>query len=276
MSRSRIRSAADRGLRSTVKVVAGAADLVRRPTAGVVILLYHRVGAGTGSSVDLPAAMFEEQMAALAATAHVISLGDALDALKGEADGPRVAVTFDDGTPDLVDVALPILVQHRIPATWYLATSFIDEQRPFDVGAPLTWSAVRDACSTGFVSIGSHTHRHRLLDRAPEAEVVDELDRSIGSIGDNIGTAPFDFAYPKALLGSASAQRAVQSRFRSAALAGTRANVAGRTDLYRLARSPIQIYDGRVWFDKKVAGGMSFEHTMREVVNRLRYAKAST
>jgi peptidoglycan/xylan/chitin deacetylase (PgdA/CDA1 family) len=276
MSRSRIRSAADRGLRSAVKVVAGAADVIRRPDTGVVILLYHRVGAGTDSSVDLPAAMFDEQMAALAATAHVVSLGDALDALKRELDGARVAITFDDGTADLVDIALPILVRHEIPATWYLATSFIDEQRPFEAGAPLTWSAVRDACSTGLVAIGSHTHRHRLLDRAPEEEVVDELDRSIGSIGDNVGTAPLDFAYPKALLGSASAQRAVQSRFRSAALGGTRANVAGNTDVYRLARSPIQVNDRRAWFDRKVAGGMSFEHSMREVVNRFRYAKAST
>jgi peptidoglycan/xylan/chitin deacetylase (PgdA/CDA1 family) len=220
--------------------------------------------------------MFDEQMATLAASAHVVSLGGALDALKDEPDGASVAVTFDDGTADLVDVALPILVQHRIPATWYLATSFIDEQRPFDSGPPLTWSAVGEACSTGLVSIGSHTHRHRLLDRAPAAEVVDELDRSIGSIGDNVGAAPLDFAYPKALLGSDSAQKAVQSRFRSAALGGTRANVAGNTDVYRLARSPIQVHDGRLWFDRKVAGGMSFEHTMREVVNRLRYAKAST
>jgi peptidoglycan/xylan/chitin deacetylase (PgdA/CDA1 family) len=276
MSRSRIRSAADRGLRTTVKVVAGAADLVRRPATGVVILLYHRVGGGTTSSVDLPAEMFDDQMAALAATAKVVSLGEALGELQRVPDGARVAVTFDDGTADLVDVALPILVRYQIPATWYLATSFIDEQHPFESGPPLTWSAVRDACSTGLVSIGSHTHRHLLLDRAPEAEVVDELDRSIGSIGDNLGAAPLDFAYPKALLGSAAAQRAVQSRFRSAALAGTRANVAGNTDLYQLARSPIQINDGRVWFDRKVAGGMSFEHTMRNVVNRLRYAKAST
>ena len=126
------------------------------------------------------------------------------------------------------------------------------------------------------LEVGSHTHRHRLLDRAPEADVVDELDRSIGSIGDNLGAAPSDFAYPKALLGSTAAQTAVRGRFRSAALAGTRANVARQTDVYRLARSPIQINDGRVWFERKVAGGMSFEHTLREVMNRLRYARAST
>ncbi len=249
---------------------------MRRPAEGAVILLYHRVGAGTASSVDLPAATFDEQMAALANTGRVVTLADALAVLNGEQRGPCIAVTFDDGTADLVETALPIMVRHGVPATWYLATSFIDEQKPFDSGPPLTWSAVRDACSTGLVSIGSHTHRHRLLDRAPEAEVADELDRSIASIADNVGDAPVDFAYPKALCGSPAAEALVRDRFRSAALAGTRANVVGATDLHRLARSPIQVNDGRVWFERKVAGGMTFEHTVRELLNRMRYAKAST
>jgi peptidoglycan/xylan/chitin deacetylase (PgdA/CDA1 family) len=249
---------------------------VRRPAEGVVILLYHRVGAGTPSSVDLPAPMFDRQMAALARTGRVVHLADALAVLNGERSGPCIAVTFDDGTADLVDVALPILVRHGIPATWYLATSFIDDQKPFDSGPPLTWSAVRDACSTGLVSIGSHTHTHRLLDRASDADVADELDRSITSIADNVGAPALDFAYPKALCGSPTAETLVQSRFRSAALAGTRANVVRETDVYRLARSPIQVNDGRVWFERKVAGGMTFEHNLRELLNRLRYAKAST
>jgi peptidoglycan/xylan/chitin deacetylase (PgdA/CDA1 family) len=215
-------------------------------------------------------------MAVLADAGNGVALDEALDALDGNHNGPLVAVTFDDGTADLVERALPILVRHKVPATWYLATSFIDEGQSFGAADPLSWSAVRDACATGLVSIGSHTHTHRLLDRAPVADVVDELDRSIGSIGDNLGEAPTDFAYPKALLGSVAAQAEVRTRFRSAALAGTRANVAGSTDLYRLARSPIQVEDGRRWFSRKLAGGMAFENSLREVANRVRYAKAST
>jgi peptidoglycan/xylan/chitin deacetylase (PgdA/CDA1 family) len=268
---------ADRALRTAVKITAGIADVVRRPAAGVVILLYHRVGAGSSSSVDLPVELFDEQMASLAGSHDVVSLDEALRVLRGERVGPCVAVTFDDGTSDLVDLALPVLVRHRIPATWYLATSFIDEQRPFTgTGKPLSWAAVRDACSTGLVSVGSHTHRHLLLDRASAAQVHDELTRSITSIGDNTGTAPLDFAYPKALLGSGAAQAAVREHFRSAALAGTRANVVGATDPHRLARSPIQVNDGRVWFERKVAGGMAVEATVRELMNRRRYARATT
>ena len=51
-----------------MKVVAEAADVLRRPRAGLVILLYHRVGAGTPVSVDLPLDRFDDQMAELAAS----------------------------------------------------------------------------------------------------------------------------------------------------------------------------------------------------------------
>lgn len=277
MSAERLTHGAERALRSAVKAGAGLADLVRRPAAGVVILLYHRVGARSHTSVDLPTALFEEQMAALAGGHEVVSLDNALRTLRGERVGPCVAVTFDDGTSDLVELALPILVRHQIPSTWYVATEFVDEQRPFaDDGTPLTWAALRDATSTGLVSVGSHTHRHRLLDRATEAEIDDELTRSIALIADNLGQPPLDFAYPKALAGSPAAERAVREHFRSAALAGTRANVVGRTDPYRLARSPIQVSDRRRWFDRKVGGGMGLEDDLRRLVNRRRYVGAAT
>jgi hypothetical protein len=84
------------------------------------------------------------------------------------------------------------------------------------------------------------------------------------------------FAYPKSLPPSAGADRAVRARFRSAALAGTRPNRYGRTDPYRLARSPIQAGDEMRWFRAKVAGGMAFEDDVRRALNRWRYSGAET
>ena len=69
-------------------------------------------------------------------------------------------------------------------------------------GRPVSWSALRDACATGLVDVGSHTHTHRLLDRIAAADAADELDRSIDLIGDRLGRAALDFAYPKAVPGS--------------------------------------------------------------------------
>jgi peptidoglycan/xylan/chitin deacetylase (PgdA/CDA1 family) len=263
-----------------VKASSAALDVVRGPAPGVVVLIYHRVGSGSGLEVDLSVAAFDAQMAWLAASGHVVTLATALEVLHADASHRTetlVVVTFDDGTADFAEHALPVLEHYRIPVTLYAATAFIDEGIPFpEDGRPCSWSALRDAAATGLVDVGSHTHRHRLLDRLPAAEVDDELDRSIALIGEHLGRPPVDFAYPKALLGSPVAQRAVQARFRSAAIAGTRPNPYARTDPYRLTRSPVQVSDGHRWFVRKAAGGMAFEDTLRRGLNRRRYSTATS
>ena len=47
-------------------------------------------------------------------------------------------------------------------------------------------------------------------------------------------------------------------------------------DPYRLARSPVQYSDGMRWFRHKAAGGLGLEDTLRRVLNRGRYATATT
>jgi peptidoglycan/xylan/chitin deacetylase (PgdA/CDA1 family) len=189
---------------------------------------------------------------------------------------PLVAVSFDDGTADFAEVALPILEREGIPVTLYVATDFLESGRPFpDDGKPLSWAALRDAHATGLVTVGSHTHTHALLDRLPVAEIDSELSRSTRLIADRIGAPAEHFAYPKAVMGSSAADAAVRARFASAAVAGCRANVPGRTDRFRLARSPVQRSDGMRWFERKVHGGMGFEDTLRSRLNRRRYADAT-
>lgn len=264
--------------RTAIKAAAAAVDTVHRPPAGLVVLIYHRVGRRTAVEVDLPAARFAEQLAFLAAETKVVTLSDGLARLqRADDDRPLVAVTFDDGTGDFADVAVPLLVEHRVPATLYVATEFLETGRSFpDDGVPLSWPALRDTVSTGLVDVGSHTHGHALLDRLAPARIDAELDRSIELIGSRIGVRASHFAYPKAVMGSAAADAAVRSRFDSAAVAGTRVNRYGATDPYRLARSPVQLSDGMRWFRRKAAGGMTFEDTLRRALNRKRYAGATT
>ena len=270
-----VRSAAS----AAVKATAATADRVRRPPRGVVFLIYHRVGGGTGSTVDLPPGLFDEQMAWLASRRMAVTIDEALVALtRTEAPAPDpVVVTFDDGTADLVDVALPILCAHRVPAVFYLATDFIERARPFPQDAtPLSWAAVRDAVSTGLVTVGSHTDTHALLDRIEPAAAAGELDRSCALIEERAGVAALDFAYPKAVVGSPAVEALVRRRFRSAALGGSRPNPYGTTDHHRLARSAVQRSDGMRYFERKAGGGMALEDRLRRTINRLRYASAST
>ena len=168
-------------VRQTLKWSAVTADRVRRPPRGVVILIFHRVGARTRLDVDMPVAQFEAQIQELAATGRVRRLDEALDALA--LDTPPAAdpivVTFDDGTADFADLALPILARYSVPATLYVATQFVDEGREFPAeGKPLSWAALRDVHASGIVTVGSHTHSHALLDRVAPDVITAELDRA--------------------------------------------------------------------------------------------------
>ncbi|MFP5578645.1 MAG: polysaccharide deacetylase family protein [Acidimicrobiia bacterium] len=254
-------------------------DRLRPAAAGITILIYHRVGARTPVSVDLPTSLFDEQMAFLAERCRPVSLTDAAELLEaGEApadDRPHVVVTFDDGTADFVDEALPVLERHGVPATYYLATDFIDRQLPFpDDGVALTWDAAKEIVASGLVDIGSHTHTHALLDRIPAGDAAHELDRSIAMVESHLGVTPIHFAYPKALLGSPQNEHEVRKRFRTATIGRTRPNPWTGSDLHRLTRSPIQTSDGMEFFERKVRGGMRLENDVRDLVNRWRYRDA--
>lgn len=262
-----------------LKATAAAADHLRPRRRGVTVLIYHRVGSGSGTQVDLPLALFEQQMDVLAASRRVVSLDAALHALASPVALPvdPVVVTFDDGTADYVDTALPVMRERGIASTLYVATGHVEEGLAFPHGGrPLSWAGLREALSTGLVTIGSHTHGHVLLDRVDGPTAADELDRSSDLLGERLEVVVDHFAYPKALVGSAAAQREVRSRFRSAALAGCRPNPYGRTDPHRLARSPIQVADGMRFFARKLDGGMALEDTLRQIVNRRRYAHATS
>lgn len=268
-----------RQVRSALKPLAAAADRVRRPPDGLTILIYHRVGAGSGSEVDLDPSRFRAQMQELASSGRAVTLDDGLGYLAGRDIGIErpVAVTFDDGTPDVVEHALPVLEELAIPMTLYLATRYVDEAIPFwdDDDPVLTWSALRDVVRSPLLTVGSHTHSHALLDRLEPHRIDDELDVSIRLIEDHLGVTPTHFAYPKALPPNEAAAIAVRARFSSAALAGTHANPVG-TDPFALARSPIQRSDRMRWFRHKMDGGLGLEDRLRSRLNRRRYVEAVT
>lgn len=267
-----------RQVAAAVKSASAAKDRLAPPKPGVTVLIYHRVGGRTTVPVDLPTPLFREQMEAISDRA--ITLDEALERLAGPPPDPGtpnpVVVTFDDGTADVVEEALPVLVDTKVPALLYVATDFVERGIDFpDDGAITSWSALADGASTGYLQLGSHTHTHALLDRLDDALVADELDRSIELIGERTGATARHFAYPKALSGSPRADELVRDRFASAAIAGTHANRYRATDPWKLARSPIQVSDGMRWFEAKAAGGMGLEDDLRRTVNRVRYRGAT-
>ena len=87
------------GVKSFVKRTAATVDRVIPPPPGVTILIYHRVGGGSDSEVDLPTDEFERQLEHLAEHHRVISLDEAVDELSaGSINGWSAAPVGDAPT----------------------------------------------------------------------------------------------------------------------------------------------------------------------------------
>ena len=264
-------------LASLAKAAARRVDRLVPASPGVTVLIFHRVGGGSDSAVDLPTSAFEAHLEHLVQHHRVLTLDHAVDALASGRDERGVVITFDDGTADFVDHALPLLQRFDVPATLYLATSFVESGTAFPWGAPpVSWSGLADAVSTGLVTVGSHTHAHRLMRGVSSEVATHEVRRSVDLIGERLGVAAQHFAYPKAVPGSRAAEQVVRTHFRSAALAGNGANRAGRVDLHRLRRVPVQRSDDAAMFAVQAAGGLRVEGAARALATRVRYRGSVT
>lgn len=97
------------------------------------ILMYHSIPAAHESEwIDpcncMTADDFEKQVAFLANSRYVVSIKQLTQQLEcGEPIRKgTVAITFDDGYLNNLTVAAPILAKYNLPATLYLATSYIE------------------------------------------------------------------------------------------------------------------------------------------------------
>jgi peptidoglycan/xylan/chitin deacetylase (PgdA/CDA1 family) len=106
------------------------------PMPTLSIITYHHIADRDPgyrfdpNAADATPVQFRRQMEMLARHGTPIGVDDLLRAIEG---GPfpknPVMVTFDDGYRSCHDVALPILQQVGVPATFFIATSFITERR---------------------------------------------------------------------------------------------------------------------------------------------------
>src|SRR5438876_5084025 len=94
----------------------------------LTILMFHRVH---GQRDDLfpnamHAAIFHERMLWIRSWFNVLPLDEAVTALrKGTLPARALAITFDDGYADNCTMALPILRQLGLHATFFICTAFL-------------------------------------------------------------------------------------------------------------------------------------------------------
>lgn len=140
-------------------------DRVSHPAGAALnlpILLYH--GLSTNDrSVNLHAARFEDQMAALDRAGYTpLTFGDLADILDGRrsAPGRPVLITFDDARRDALELADPSLARHSMKATMFVPTGRIQPDHPFFAD----WDRLRQYHATGRWDLQNHGHHaHDLI-----------------------------------------------------------------------------------------------------------------
>jgi peptidoglycan/xylan/chitin deacetylase (PgdA/CDA1 family) len=99
------------------------------PRARLSVLIFHRVLAVPDPLFpDLPdARQFDRICSWLGDWFNVVRLDEGARRLRdGTLPERALAITFDDGYADNHDVALPLLVKRGFPATFFIATGFVD------------------------------------------------------------------------------------------------------------------------------------------------------
>lgn len=103
--------------------------------ARLSILIYHRVLPRPDALLpgDPDAALFRTQMQLLRRYFNPLSLSEAVSRLQAGTLPARAAcVTFDDGYADNYTEALPILREAGVPATFFIATGYLNGGRMFN------------------------------------------------------------------------------------------------------------------------------------------------
>ena len=101
--------------------------------SGVLVLNYHRVGNGDESPFDrglwsADAEAFAEQIQFCKSQLDVITPDD-IPRVLAHGRGRYALITFDDGYRDNYETAFPILKAEGVPATFFVATGFVDVPR---------------------------------------------------------------------------------------------------------------------------------------------------
>lgn len=173
----------------------------KEATTTIPILVYHHVRSGTllsrsgdyspANNFNVDPAIFSSQMKMIRKEKYTPLTVDELIFAKKNNLLPEkpIVITLDDGWRSQYDSAFPILLQYKIPATFYIYTDVI--------GAPLfmNWKQLQTLVDN-HMEIGGHTTHHAHLTKIAEESFYNELVYSKKILEKHLNIEVHNLAYP--------------------------------------------------------------------------------
>jgi len=158
-------------------------ELCKRPFNRCMVLAYHSISEPLFNPWGnaLTETHFAEQLDMLSRNFEVVDLAMIMQCYrKGGLPAKSVAITFDDGYANNLYRALPLLEKYEMPATFFLTTGYLNQQREF------WWDELeqiilhpRKLPEQLVIDIGSQTYCWRVGDgiHFPQAEIQESQNR---------------------------------------------------------------------------------------------------
>jgi peptidoglycan/xylan/chitin deacetylase (PgdA/CDA1 family) len=215
------------------------------------VYYYHRVGPfrdGALLKMNVAPETFREHMSVLARRANPVPLDTLVACARDGKPFPRgaVAVTFDDGYRDLMEFALPVLRDFKIPAAFFIVSRGVGDVDSWNhiEGLPreaiMSWDDLKKLRDEG-MTIGSHSASHARLDEANSAALHDEIEGSRRELQGKLGVPVRHFAYPQGRY-SKEAEAAVAAAGYAAGWATRKGRPLGPDDYTAIKRVPVSAF----------------------------------
>lgn len=236
--------------RSISQAVA-AARCMRPAADGLRVLMYHAIGTpalgDTLGLFSLTPGRFCRQMTMLARweQGRVVEFAEA----PLSSGGCRVAITFDDGYLDNLEVAAPLLARLGLPFTVFVTSEFVRSGK----AGFLSPSSLRALAAFPGARIGAHGANHIAMTQCDDVTLRNELSSSRHYLEDVLGCEVRMLAYPYGAADRRVRDAALAAGYRLGACSLACINGPGR-DPMLLGRTEVVAPDNERVFAQKLHG----------------------
>ncbi len=175
-----------------------------RKQVPVFVLFYHRVSDQFTNPWSISCRDFERQIDWIEQHFEMVDLEECQRRIRsGSNTRPTLSITFDDGYAENCEFAIPMLLERRIPVTYFVTLEHTKNQQPLshdvEAGRPLPVNTIESlrALDMSGVEIGAHTRNHiNLADISDPHVILDEVIDASHELGQLIGRSIRYFAFP--------------------------------------------------------------------------------
>jgi len=153
--------------------------------------MYHRFEENKYPSTNIKIEDFKTHLDIIKnSNFNFISHADFLTAINSSSNEKKVLLTIDDGFSSFYENAWPILKKREIPFIIFINTETIGSS------GYMNWSEIKEILKFDFVHVGNHSHTHDYLVDKSDAEIEEDLKKSIKIFKDKLNYETKFFAYP--------------------------------------------------------------------------------